>query len=249
MFKLRNPTLPALLAGAALLPGAALADDYRSQLTLGFDRALFDSDDSPDADVYRASFAYFFKRVPTDGLPLAEAAFLNRSSAVSAGISHLDFGDLDPDAFGLQVDYYLPGTMFYGRLNATHSDDFGSGSDTFFSGALGITPMDGLRVTTDVTEDGWDPNATAKYVGKMGNSHFYAASVSVVDPDDDDLSVGLDFDYFIDHTFSVGGGYSTGDDGFAVRARKFFTPKFAVGGHLSSGDSGDGFGADVTWRF
>jgi hypothetical protein len=75
---------------------------------------------------------------------------------------------------------------------------------------LASPPLDGLLVTTDIDEDGWDPNATAKYVGKLGNQHYYAASVSVVDPDEGDLDIGVGFDYYLDHTFSVGGGYGSG---------------------------------------
>ena len=117
------------------------------------------------------------------------------------------------------------------------------------NGTFGVTPIDGLLVTTDFDEDGWDPNATARYVGKLGNDHYYAASIGVVDPDEGDLDIGLGFDYFLDHTFSFGGGYGSGSDTFSVRAEKFFMPNFAVGGRIYTEDNGDGLGAFMKWRF
>ena len=104
-------------------------------------------------------------------------------------------------------------------------------------------------VSTEIDEDGWDPNATARYVGKLGNDHYYAASIGVVDPDEGDLDIGLSFDYFLDHTFSLGGGYGSGSDTFSVRAEKFFMPNFAVGGRVYTEDNGDGIGAFIKWRF
>jgi hypothetical protein len=250
MAKIRPLTFSLCLAGVLALPIAAQADDYRSELTGFFERALFDGDVSPDdADLFGAQYQWYFKPVKTDGLPLAEAAFLNRSSFVAAAITFAEFGDEDFDALSAQVDYYLPNTMFFGRLNVAHTDDDFADDSTVVGGAIGITPMDGMLITTDFTEHGYDPNVTAKYVGKIANSHFYSASVGFVDPDEDDVSVSLDFDYFIDHTFSVGAGFATGSDAFDIRARKFFKNRFAVGGHIYTADGGDGFGVNASWRF
>ena len=106
-----------------------------------------------------------------------------------------------------------------------------------------------MLLPTDFDENGWDPNVTAKYVGKLANSHFYAASVSAVDPDEGDTSVGVDFDYFLDTTFRVGAGFASGDDRFTLRAEKFFTPSFSVRGSVYTGDIAKGLGAQVAWRF
>jgi hypothetical protein len=244
---IRNLTVPACL-GAMALPLAATADDYRAQVDLSFDRALFDGDDLPDADVLGIGGTYYFEPVKTDGLPLAEAAFLNRSSFVAAGIARSELGDEKIDIFGAGGGYYLPNTIFYGELNYTYADDFGGDQDRF-SAALGVTPIDGLLVTTYFDEDGWDPNARAKYVGKLPNAHFYAASIDVVETDDDDFEFGLGFDYYFDPTFSAGIGLS---EHFTIlRAEKFFTPSFSLGAHIDIGDDevGDGFGARVSWRF
>jgi len=250
MAKIRQLTLLTCLAGALVLPLAAQADDYQSELIGFVDHLSLDEDVSPDdANIFGAQYAWYFKPVKTDGLPLAEAAYLNKSSFVAGGVNFADFGDEDFDVLHAEVDYYLPNTMFFGRLAVTHSDDDFVDDDTVISGSFGITPMDGMLITTDFDEHGWDPNVTARYVGKMGNSHYYAGSVSFVDPDEGDVSVGVDFDYYIDHSFSVGAGFATGNDAFQLRARKFFTNRFAVGGHISTADGGDGFGVNASWRF
>jgi len=240
--------LTTLFLAGMLACAAAQADDYRFELGGAFDHIGFD--DSPDADIISVGGTFYLKPVPTDGLPLAEAWFLNRSSFVNASLSRLDFAGENADLLDANFGYYIPNTIFYARVGvAKTNEDLGLDDDTLVYGSFGITPIDGLRVTTDFTEDGWDANATARYVGKMGNDHYYAAMVSVRDPDDDDVNVGLDFDYFLDHTLSIGGGVSTGSDNVRIRAEKFFMTNFAVGGRIYFGDDGDGLGATVKWRF
>jgi hypothetical protein len=239
---------PLLLCGVFACAGAQ-ADDYRFELGAGFDRALFDGDVSDDdADIFSIGGAFYLKPVPTDGVPLPEAAFLHRSSFVAAQIARVDVGDEEIDLLGASFGYYIPNTIFYGRIGVTKSE-VGDTDDTSVNGTFGVTPIDGLLVTTDFDEDGWDPNATARYVGKLGNDHYYASSISVVDPDDGGLDIGLGFDYYLDHTFSLGGGYGSGSDTFSVRAEKFFMPNFAVGGRIYTDDNGDGLGAFIKWRF
>ena len=59
----------------------------------------------------------------------------------------------------------------------------------------------------------------------------------------------LDFDYFLDTTFSVGAGVGAATT-FTLRAEKFFTPAFAVGGSRVYRRLDEGvIGATVTWRF
>ena len=225
----------------------AFADDYRGEVTLFGDRTEPDRN-APHLDQFAAVGTYYLAPVRTDGLPLAEAAFLNRSSFAQGGAVRSEIGDEKIDIFSASLGYYMPDTIFFGRLGVSYADDF-DGDQTRFFGSFGITPLDGLLLFTNFDEDGWDPNVTAKYVGKMANSHYYAITASAVDPDRGDTNVSLDFDYYLDNTFSLGAGYGSASDDFSLRARKFFTPSFAVGGHVSTGDDGDGFGASVTWRF
>jgi hypothetical protein len=247
-----NPRkLTSMLLFAAFAATAARAEDYRFELGAAFDRVMPDLDeefgDAPDVDSLAVSGHFYLQPVPTDGVPLAEAAFLNRSSFVNAAAQRFDAGDDDFDVFGANFGYYIPNTMFYGRIGVIKFDDVDAGDDTLVTGTVGITPIKGLLVTTDFDEDGWNPNATARYVGQLGNQKFYAAGITVVDPDNEDLTFAADFDYFFDHTFSVGG--SVGEDVISVRAEKFFTPSFAVGARAFTADDVDGLGASVKWRF
>jgi hypothetical protein len=244
----RRLSMPACLVAAIALPLAAQADDYRAEVRL-YGEHVDLPDDSADVDLLGATGTWYLEPVRTDGLPLAEAAFLGRSSFASAGVARSELGDEKIDILGASFGYYVPDTIFFGRLGFTYLDDFSPGDRSIFNGTFGVTPLDGLLLTTDFDEDGWDPNVTAKYVGKMANSHFYAASVSAVDPDEGDTSVGVDFDYFLDTTFSVGAGFASGDDRFSVRAEKFFTPSFSVRGSVYTGDIANGASAQVAWRF
>jgi len=242
---LLTPFLALVLTGAAT---AALADDYRAEVRLIGDRTDPDGD-FPHINHFTAVGTYFLEPVRTDGLPLAEAAFLDRSSFVSAAATRSEIGSDKIDIYGASIGYYMPDTIFFGRLGFTYADDLSPGDRSNFNGTFGIAPFDGLLLTPNFDEHGWDPNVSAKYVGKMANSHFYSITASAYDPDVGDTNVGLDFDYYLDTTFSVGAGYGSASDTFTLRAQKFFTPSFAVGGRVSTGDEGDAFGASVTWRF
>jgi len=238
-------TLPACLV--AMLPVAANADEYRAQLDLTYDRLDFDRPLVPDGDALGVAATYFFSPVVTDDRPLAEAAFLGRSSFVGAGAVRSELGDEKIDIFGAGIGYYLPNTIFYGELNYTYSHDFGGDQDRV-SGALGLAPIDGLLVTTRFDEDGWDPNASAKYVGKLPNAHWYAATIDLAEFDDD-LVWAAFFDYYFDPTFSAGLGLA--ENVTTLRAEKFFTPSFSVGARFDLGnDQGsNAYGAQISWRF
>lgn len=245
MTRIRHLTLPACLIAA--LPIGARADEYRVELDLTYDHIDFDQPLIPNGDALGVAGTYYFSPVVTDDRPLAEAAFLGRSSFVGAGAVRSELGDQKIDIFGAGIGYYLPNTMFYGELNYTYADDFGGDQDRV-TGALGVAPIDGLLVTTRFDEDGWDPNASAKYVGKLPNAHWYAATVDLAEFDDD-LVWAASFDYFFDPTFSAGVGLS--EDATILRAEKFFTPRFSVGARFDIGnDQGaNAYGAKVSWRF
>jgi hypothetical protein len=246
MIRIRHSTLLACLIAAAL-PAGARADDYRAQLDLTYDHIDFDVPLIPNGERLGVAGTYYFSPVVTDGRPLAEAAFLGRSSFVEAGAVRSELGDEKIDIFGAGIGYYLPDTIFYGELNYTYVEDFNGDQDRL-SGALGVAPIDGLLVTTYFDEDGWDPNANAKYVGKLPNAHWYAASVDLAEVDDD-VVWGASFDYYFDTTFSAGLGLT--EDSTILRAEKFFTPNFSAGAQFEFGnDQGaNAYGAKVSWRF
>lgn len=264
MTKLRNLAPWLLLAFA---PAAALADDYRWEVEGALKRDMPSFEGVGDADTLTLAGTWYFAPVSTDGVPLAEAAYLGRASSLSAIASRFhwrsDSLDTHLNAQGARVGYYLPGTMFYGSVGVSHGQNvtvlFPDLNDlnsiivqkeysTEWSGTLGIAPLDGLLITTNFQDHGYDPNVTARYVGKLPNNHFYAGSVSLVDPDLGDTSFGLDFDYYIDESFSLGAGYDDGGDQWELRAEKFFSKSWALGASVSTADGGDSVGIHVTWR-
>jgi hypothetical protein len=257
MTKLRSLASVFLLA---LAPAAAVAEDFRLEVQGGFDRDLPSGDTFGDFDTLTLAGTWYFAPVSTDGVPLAEAAFLGRASSLSAIAARFEwqFESLDThlNAQAARVGYYFPGTMFYAGVGVSRGQSITAISSTIVQkeyvtdwfGTLGIAPLDGLLITTDLQEHGYDPNITARYVGKLPNDHFYAGSVSMVDPDRGDTSFGLDFDYYFDESSSLGVGYADGDDQWELRAEKFFSKSWAFGVSASTADSGDGFGVHVTWR-
>ena len=120
--------------------------------------------------------------------------------------------------------------------------------NTTWSGALGIAPLDGLLLTTDFQEHGYDSNITARYVGKLPNNHFYAGSVNLADNDDFGTTFGLDFDYYFDDSTSLGMGFDDVGNRWELRGEKFFSKSWAAGVSAYTADRIDGFGVHVTWR-
>lgn len=245
---------PVLMLGLA--PAAALADDYRFEVKGAFDR------DVPTGDFYDINTTalygtWYFQPVSIDGVPLSEASFLGRSSYLSAVVARFDgFVDTDQNAMAASVGYYIPGTMFFVGGGASRVESvIGVSStvvlkryDTTWVGTLGIAPLDGLLISTNFLKGGYDPNVTAKYVGKLPDHHYYSGSVSLVDPDFGDTTFAIDFDYYFDESSSLGVGYDHAGDRWELRAEKFFSKTWAAGVSANTADGSAGFGFNVTWR-
>ena len=256
MTKLRG-VAPALML--ALIPAAALADDYRLEIQGTFSRDT-PSEDGLIGDIDSAGLAgtWYFAPVSTDNVPLAEAAYLGRASYVSAGVASVEFDGIDTrlNGQGVSVGYYIPNSMFFAAVGVSHGEGITALNSTIVEtdynttwfGRVGITPFDGLQITTGFDDNGYDPNIDARYVGKLPNNHYYAGRVSLVDPDGGDLTYGLDFDYYFNASTSVGVGYGEAGDRLELRAEKFFSKSWAAGLSAYTAGGINGFGAHVTWR-
>ena len=140
----------AMLAASLAMSAVALADDYRAEVRLTGNLNEFD-DDTGDVDVINATGTYYLESVTTDNLPLAEAAFLNRSSYVNVTASHFDQeGEGNAEAFGANIGYYLPDTILFGRLGVTRVD-LGDGADVRWHGTFGVTPIEHVRPVASST--------------------------------------------------------------------------------------------------
>ena len=244
----RYLTLQILAAAGLAVSTAAQADDFRIQAQLAYDQVDFDDLDE-DADVISATGTFYFKPVPTDGVPVGEAAYIARSSYADVTGQWVELGDEDADAFAANVGYHFTDTalsMLFARVGVVQTDISGD-DDTTWNGTLGIVPIPRLFFGTDFTEDDWDPNLTARYAGKLANDHWWAGSISVADPDEDDTDVGVEFDYYFP-SFKVGGGFNTGGDFWTVRAEAGLPHGFALLGRVFGDDGSEGFGLTLTWR-
>ena len=241
----RNLSVQVLAIAGLAVSAAAQADDFRVEAQLAYDKIEVDEVDF-DADVLTASGTFFFKPVPTDGVPVGEAAYIARSSYASLMASSLDGDGIDADAFNANVGYHFTNSIFFARVGVVQTDVSGD-DDTRWNGTLGIVPIPRLFFGTDFTEDDYDPNLRARYAGKLANSHWYAASISLADPDEGDTEVGLEFDYYFD-SFKLGGGFRSGNDRWTVRAEMGLPHGFALLGRYFTDDFSDGFGVQLTWR-
>lgn len=229
---------------------AAQADDFRIQAQARYDKINVDDELGPDADVATLSGTFYFAPVPTEGVPTGEAAYIARSSYVNVTASHLDAGDAEADVVQASVGYHVPGTIFFGRVGVARADfdvDGVSDDDTSWNGTFGIVPIPRLFFGTDFTDDGYDPNITARYVGKLANDHWWAGSINATDPDEGETDVGVEFDYYFD-SFKLGGGFNSGGDRWNARAEKGLPHGFALQGEFFTADGSDGFGIQLTWR-
>lgn len=242
----RHLTVQILVAAAITVPAAAWAEDFRVQAQLLYDHIDFSEDGAADADVFSAAGTYFLSPVPTDGVPVGEAAYIARSSYANVVASHADSGDEDADVLAANLGYHVPNTIFFGRLGVV-STDLPGGDDTSWNGTVGIVPVPRLFFGTDFSEDGWDPNITARYAGKLANGRWYAASASVADPDEADTDIGLEFDYYFE-AFKLGGAFNSDGDRWTGRAEVGLPRGFALLARVYTEDGGDGVGLTLTWR-
>jgi len=234
-----------LVLAAFGFPVGACAEDFRVEVKGSYDKIDFEGIDD-DADVLSATGTFYFKPVPTDGMPVAEAAYITRASYASVTAQTLELGGEDVNAFAADVGYHIPNSIFFARLGIIDSD-FSGDDETNVNGTFGVVPIPRLFFGTDFSDDGWDPNVRARYAGQFSNSRWYAASVMLADPDDGDTDLGFEFDYYLDK-FSLGGGLHSGSDLWVVRAEFTLPHGFALRGRIYGDDGGDGLGLTLTWR-
>jgi len=240
----RNRSVKILAVAGFAISAAVQAEDFRVQLQLAYDNISIDNS-SEDADIFSGTGTFYFKPVPTDGVPVGEAAYIARSSYVDVQATQVSVGDNDADAYAANVGYHFTNNMFFIRAGFVEINDVGD-DDTTFTGTLGIVPIPRLFFGTDFTDDDWDPNLTARYANKLANDNWWAGSISLVDTDDD-TDIGLEFDYYFPK-FKLGGGYNSGGDRVLVRGEMGLPNGFALLGRVYTDDLGDGFGLTLTWR-
>jgi hypothetical protein len=251
-------TLSLAIAAGVAFASSAFAGEYRWETGGQYQRF---SVDGFDANYWSLYGTYFFRDVKTDALPLQEAAYLGRASSLSLAPARFDSDAGTFDQWRISSDVYVPGTWLYLSAGVTRADSIEPtyngtsivpqrGQGTTWDGAIGITPFDGLRLSTSFYQHGgYQPNLDMKYVGRLGNDHFYGFGVNLLDPDGGDFTYGLTADYFIDRTLRVGTEVGKGFNLWGVSADKFFWDHASVGLSYINLKAGDQLGLRAAWRF
>ena len=222
----------ALGATAALVttfavPGVAQAQPYDFEAGLSY--INFDPDVGRSDSAIALDLAWYWDGVRTVGLPLQEAAFINRASNINFGYLTFDRADFDETSLG--AEYYVD------RLYLAADYIRSSNGDTFHDFVLGIgyVPMDGFRLAARyvIVDEGDDAFAfEAKYVGLLagGTAWGIEGSLEFVDDDFDTTFFNLSGDYYFTPELSAGLRFSYLDDdfgsdsGWGIGAKFFFTP-------------------------
>jgi len=222
-----------------LVSTLASAESYQADVQLVAQRTDNDGVNSAQKE-YALVGQYFFNAVRTDNLPLAEAAYLGKNSNVFAGIDHIpkQNGRSDAQTYTAGAAFFIPENFLYVMAGGSHIDGSGFSDNDWFT-TVGVTPIDGLLVTTTYShEEGYDANIHAKYVTTIGDQ-FINLEAGVTNGDKNtEYDIGGDF--YFDRTFSVGAEYSDTDDfgeSYTIRTTKFFTEN--ISGTLSYTDSDD----------
>jgi hypothetical protein len=165
--------------------------------------------------------------------------------------SHSEFdadGGGSADAQTIGVGFYIPSTIFY--IGAQYLK-FEDANDTIVT--LGVTPIDGLLVTTSHNEeaDDYEPNLSAKYVRPLaGETAINLEAGFAQGADDEEDAVYLAADYYFTSFFSVGATLLDQDEStYGIRTRYFFNDQFSLTGEFTSSDEDDAMSVGAAFRF
>ncbi|QEI11527.1 putative porin [Cellvibrio japonicus] len=239
------------LASFSVLANAQ-SSTYQGEVFAGYG----ETDDALDSSAYAVGGAFYFSPVNTKNHPLAEAAFLEKSSNIYAlvGSQTNDLFDVDFQSVG--AEFYIPNSIFYAGLGVTRAKADGGSWDSQWNASLGVTPIDGLLVWTSFYEDvdySDYINLNAKYVMSLGGEQALNIEGSFADADGGE-EFGIAADYYIDRNLSIGTAYSyvNADEDikdFTVRARQFFTNSLSFDLSYTFGDQDDSWGIGASYRF
>lgn len=202
-----------LALAITMAPAAVWSQTYQSEV--GAQLGFSDLDDGGSDTSIGLRAEYHFVPVQTRSHPLAEAAFLEQSTRVFAR------AEQDFDYLTLGGELYIPDTMFYVAGAVVRTDN--GASDTEAVVTLGVTPIDGLRVTTSFTDHGYDLNLHAKYVTALSGGNFIHLEAEVADREGDDY-LNLGGDFYFNRYWSLGAAYADNyGDEYTLRSRRFFS--------------------------
>jgi Putative general bacterial porin len=237
----------------AFLSVAAVAEPYKAELNVQASQVDVDERNAKST-TYGGLGTFYFDAVETVNVPLAEAAYLGKNSNIYAGAFHTSWNDdefmLDADIYNVGAEFFIPENFLYVSAGATRSN-YDDDNDSDWYTSIGLTPIDGLLVTTAYTHDeGYDPNINAKYVTAIGNGQFINLEASFEDADEgNNIFIGGDF--YMDSSLGIGARVGRLDEtnAYELRARKFFSEKFSGNITYRSQEAFDTISLGVQLRF
>ena len=259
-----------LAIASALLSALAVTGTANAyQAEVGAAAAYVDPDNGGSGNAFGVDGTYYFNPVQTRNAPLAEAAFLDRASNVSAQATFADRGDVDDNTYGVGAEIFIPNSDFYlsGNISQNETELFnGLGQKydfdtTYYAAEVGYLPAPGLLIAAGLkgydndNDDGVDPTLRAKYVTTLSNGKDINLEAGAAFGDLDEYNLAAD--YFIDKTLSVGADYHNNDltdqSEFGVNARKFINQQVSLEGRVGFGEVGNNdynsFGVAAKYRF
>lgn len=273
------------LVALGLATNIAFADGYQIETNADASLIDYDRDSISKEESTNFSATYYFKKVELKNHPFVEAAFLEKNSNFTLGYhkSDVDSKYYTFDSEGgisstpvqsstrltsADIEFYIPNSIFY--IGANIEDEHIRmqykdanqtiwettwNPETTWSVRLGLTPVTGLLVWTELAKDqdfDEDWNINAKYVTDLGGNainleagYIYAEASDIAN---------LAADYYLDRSFSIGLLYDHYQDGsidnaYGVRTRKFFTNNLALEAAYKKNDYADEYKLGISYRF
>lgn len=237
------------------------ANAYQAEIGGGYQYKDFDDYDS--VSQFNVNGKYYINPVQVKDSPLAEAAFLDRSSNVNADITYGNNNDVKDTTYNAGVEYFVPNSNFYVGANVgrqeTEINDKNANKVNTYGAEVGYLPAPGLLLALGVKgwsdkvsdKDGADPTVRAKYVTVLPNGHDINLEAYGAFGDLDEYKVKGD--YFLDKTFSVGADYYNNDiskrDEWGISAKKYFNQNVNLEGRAGFGDNYNTYSVGVNYNF
>lgn len=250
------------IASALLSALAVTSTAHAYQAEIGGSYSYVDPDHADSANHFGVDGTYYFKPVQTRDAPLNEAAFLDRASNVNAHINYANNDDVKNTQYGTEVEYFIPNSDFYlsGNLgrDETKVDGFsGKAKVTTYGAEIGYLPAPALLLALGLTgydvkdgDNGTDPTVRAKYVTQVGGKDINLEAYGAFGDRDE---YGVQGDYYLDKTLSVGVDYYNNDlteqDEWGISAKKFFNQQVSLEGRIGFGDDYNTYGLRGAYRF